>query len=370
MIALVATVIWSTTGIFISYLSKTYSLPSLVLAFWRDLFVSFGMVVGLLVFSRARFQLEKKHWGFMVLYGLTLAIFNSMWTFSVQYNGAAVATVMAFSSPAMTAILSKIVFKEHFSRIKIFSILLSLAGIVFVSGAHDPATWNLNPLGIIFGLISGLMFAIYNLEGKHASDTHIDSWTALLYSFAFATVFLLFFNLGNDLLITRKPPFADMLWLGSSISGWGLLFFLGVAPNDPFAQGLAHALRERWPALYKDFRHYCQTTHPKPGELWAWMGAGGVRIVSLFTQEGAEGHHGGRPGRASLSHVGHALKALHKLAEKEKFPSLALPRIATGVGGLDWSDVRPLVEQHLGSLAIPVYVYSKYVPGVAARETG
>ncbi len=231
MIALVATVIWSTTGIFISYLSKTYSLPSLVLAFWRDLFVSFGMVVGLLVFSRARFQLDRKHWGFMVLYGLTLAIFNSMWTFSVQYNGAAVATVMAFSSPAMTAILSKIVFKEHFSKIKIVSILLSLGGIVLVSGAYDPATWNLNPLGIIFGLISGLMFAIYNLEGKHASDTNIDSWTALLYSFAFATVFLLFFNLGNDLFITGKPPFADMLWLGSSLPGWGLLFFLGVAPT-------------------------------------------------------------------------------------------------------------------------------------------
>ncbi len=231
MIALVATVIWSTTGIFISYLSKTYSLPSLVLAFWRDLFVSFGMVVGLLVFSRARFQLDRKHWGFMVLYGLTLAIFNSMWTFSVQYNGAAVATVMAFSSPAMTAILSKIVFKEHFSRIKILSILLSLGGIVLVSGAYDPAVWNLNPLGIIFGLISGLMFAIYNLEGKHASDTRIDSWTALLYSFAFATVFLLFFNLGNDLFITGKAPFADMLWLGNSISGWGLLFFLGVAPT-------------------------------------------------------------------------------------------------------------------------------------------
>ena len=52
----------------------------------------------------------------------------------------------------------------------------------------------------------------------------------------------------------------------------------GVAPNDPFAQGLALALRERWPALYKDFRHYCQTMHPKPGELWTWMGADGVRM--------------------------------------------------------------------------------------------
>ena len=231
MIALTATVLWSSTGILISYLSKTYSLPSLVLAFWRDLFVSFGMVVGLLVFSRSRFQLDRKHWGFMVLYGLTLAIFNSMWTFSVQYNGAAVATVMAFSSPAMTAILSRIVFKEQFSRIKILSIMLSLGGIFLVSGAYDPSAWNLNPLGIIFGLISGLMFAIYNLEGKHASDTDIDSWTALLYSFAFATVFLLFFNLGNDLFITGKAPFADMNWLGNSVSGWGLLFFLGVAPT-------------------------------------------------------------------------------------------------------------------------------------------
>ena len=231
MIALTATVLWSSTGILISYLSKTYSLPSLVLAFWRDLFVSFGMVVGLLVISRSRFQLDRKHWGFMVMYGLTLAIFNSMWTFSVQYNGAAVATVMAFSSPAMTAILSRIVFKEQFSRIKILSILLSLGGIFLVSGAYDPSAWNLNPLGIIFGLISGLMFAIYNLEGKHASDTDIDSWTALLYSFAFATVFLLFFNLGNDLFITGKAPFADMNWLGNSVSGWGLLFFLGVAPT-------------------------------------------------------------------------------------------------------------------------------------------
>jgi len=231
LIALTATVIWSTTGIFISYLSTTYSLPSLVLAFWRDLFVTFGMAVGLLTFSRARFQLDRVHWRFMVLYGLTLAIFNSMWTFSVQYNGAAVATVMAFSSPAMTAILSRLVFKEQFSRIKILSILLSLGGIVLVSGAYNPAAWNLNPLGIIFGLLSGLMFAVYNLEGKHASDTKIDSWTALLYSFAFATVFLLFFNLGNDLFITGKAPFADMLWLGSSVSGWGILFFLGVAPT-------------------------------------------------------------------------------------------------------------------------------------------
>lgn len=231
IIALVATVLWSTTGPLISYLSKTYSLPSLVLAFWRDLFISFGMLVGLLIFSRARFFLDRRHWGFIILYGLTLAVFNSLWTFSVQYNGAAVATVLAFSSPAMTAILSRIVFKETFSRVKIISIALSFIGTIFVSGAHNPAAWKLNPAGIIFGLLTGLLFAFYNLEGKAATDKQIDSWTALLYSFAAASFFLFLFNIGNDLLITGKAPLADMLWLGNSVSGWGILFFLAVAPS-------------------------------------------------------------------------------------------------------------------------------------------
>lgn len=142
----------------------------------------------------------------------------------------------------------------------------------------------------------------------------------------------------------------------------------GVAPNDPFAHGLAHSLRERAPALYKDFRHYCQTYRPKAGTLWSWAGADGVRVVSLFTQDPVEGHHGGTPGPASEKHVAHALKALRQLVEHEKVTSIALPRLATGVGGLDWTRVKPLIEQHLGALGIPVYVYSTYRAGVAGVE--
>lgn len=142
----------------------------------------------------------------------------------------------------------------------------------------------------------------------------------------------------------------------------------GVAPNDPFSQGLALALRERAPSLYKDFRHYCQTQHPKSGSLWTWTGPDGVRVVNLFTQEAVEGHHGGKPGRASVSNVAHALKALRQLAEAEKFSSLALPRLSTGVGGLPWEEVRPLISQHLDGLGVPVYVYAVYHAGVAGDE--
>ena len=136
----------------------------------------------------------------------------------------------------------------------------------------------------------------------------------------------------------------------------------GVAPNDPFHSGLALALRTRFPAMYKDFRHYCQTQRPAPGSLWAWSGVGPdgpVRIVALFTQEGGY-EHGARPGRATLSHVSHALVALRRWIEAEQPASLALPRLATGVGGLDWKDVRPLVTRHLGDLALPIEVVTTF----------
>ena len=141
----------------------------------------------------------------------------------------------------------------------------------------------------------------------------------------------------------------------------------GVSPNDHFNQGLALSLREHWPSMYKDFRHYEKQANPKPGSIWAWMGYGGQHVISLFTQEPGVGH-GEHSGKASLTNVGHALKALRQFIEDEKISSLALPRLATGVGGLDWKDVRPLVTQHLGNLGIPIFIYTTYAKAIQAEE--
>ncbi len=146
----------------------------------------------------------------------------------------------------------------------------------------------------------------------------------------------------------------------------------GVAPNDPFHSGLALALREQYPAMYKDFRHYGQNTHPKAGTIWAWAGVGegphhAVRIVALLTQDGGF-QHGDKPGPAHTNLVNHALKALHTWVQSEKIESLALPRLCTGVGALAWETVLPLIHTHFGAMKLPVYVYSTYVKGLKASE--
>lgn len=143
----------------------------------------------------------------------------------------------------------------------------------------------------------------------------------------------------------------------------------GVAPGEHFDSGLALALREAWPAMAKDYRHYAHSAHPKPGELWVWGGVGGTRIINLLTQEG-DHHHGSKPGRATVANVNHCLKRLRHELEKGEIKSLAMPKLATGVGGLDWNDVKPLIQQYLGDLPIPVFVYTTYHKGQKPEEKG
>ena len=40
------------------------------------------------------------------------------------------------------------------------------------------------------------------------------------------------------------------------------------------------------------------------------------------------------------------------------------------MGGLEWSEVLPLIHTNLGDLEIPVFVYSHYQKGAQAKESG
>ena len=66
--------------------------------------------------------------------------------------------------------------------------------------------------------------------------------------------------------------------------------------------------------------------------------------------------------------MGHSLKALKKEVQANGYKSVALTKVATGVGGLDWKDVKPLIESNLGELDVPVYVYETYRRDVQAEE--
>jgi drug/metabolite transporter (DMT)-like permease len=231
-IALVAALFLSTTAIFIRYLTTNFQIPALVLAFWRDVFVALTLLPALGIFWPRLLKISRAHLGYLLIYGLVLAVFNALWTLSVSINGAAVATVLVYCSAAFTALLGWWFLKESLGWAKLLAVALSLGGCVLISGALDAATLNANLVGILTGVFSGLSYAAYSLFGRSAAQRGLNPWTTLFYTFGFAALFLLIFNLipGGFLPGAAADP-ADLLWLDGSLAGWGVLVLLAAVPT-------------------------------------------------------------------------------------------------------------------------------------------
>lgn len=232
LVALASAIVLSFTAILIRLISQNYQLPALILAYWREIFVALSLLPALLIIKPALLRLEKRHWPFMVLFGIIMALFNMLWTLSVTLIGASVATVLVYCSGAFTALLGWWLLKESLGWQKIIAVILCLLGAVLVSGATQAAAWEANTLGIITGIGSGLMYAFYSLMGRTATQRGINPWTALFYTFLFASVFMLLANLvpGNFIPGTANTP-SDMFLLGNRWTGWLLLFLLAAGPT-------------------------------------------------------------------------------------------------------------------------------------------
>jgi len=231
-IAVVSAVILSTTAIFIRHLTQTYQLPALILAFWRELFVAVTLLLILILVRPSLIKIKKQDFPYLFIYGFVLAIFNSLWTLSVALNGASISTVLAYSSAGFTALLGWWFLQERLDWSKLVAVTLSLVGCVLVSNALDLAAWTANFVGILTGILSGLLYAIYSLMGRSASQRDLNPWTTLLYTFSFATVFLFLLNIiPGDFLPGKAIQPIDLLWLGKSLSGWGILIMLAAGPT-------------------------------------------------------------------------------------------------------------------------------------------
>ena len=237
-IAILAATIFSFTGIIIRHLTQSTAIPALVLAFWRDTFVVLTLLPMLLLAPGLSLHAGRGHGRYLLLYGLVLAVFNSLWTLSVALNGAAVATVLAYCSAAFTALLGWRLFGERLDAPKLLAVALSLGGCALVSGALDPAAWSANTLGILTGILSGLAYAAYTLMGRSAAQRGLNPWTALFYTFGVAALVLLGVNLlPGEIVPGAAVHPAELFWLGRDLAGWGFLLLLAAGPTV-FGYGL------------------------------------------------------------------------------------------------------------------------------------
>ena len=121
--------------------------------------------------------------------------------------------------------------------------------------------------------------------------------------------------------------------------------------------GIAVGFKERYPAMFEEFRRRCKSDPPEfaLGDVFYWKEKGRPAVFNLGTQP--------RPGRgATYPVVEAALRALRAKADAEGVASVAMPRIAAGYGGLSWKKVRALVETAFADWKGTLYVYEEYKP--------
>ncbi|QLE72257.1 macro domain-containing protein [Streptomyces rectiverticillatus] len=115
-------------------------------------------------------------------------------------------------------------------------------------------------------------------------------------------------------------------------------------------RGIAVEFKRRWPMMYREYRVRCQSGEFGIGDVFPWRASEGVVIYNLGTQ--AHWRVG-----ATLPGVVTAVKAMLDHAAEHGVRRIAMPRIAAGLGGLDWRAVEAAITPVIESAQSDVIVY-------------
>jgi O-acetyl-ADP-ribose deacetylase (regulator of RNase III) len=128
-------------------------------------------------------------------------------------------------------------------------------------------------------------------------------------------------------------------------------------------KGVALQFKQAFPANYKAYRVACKGEKVELGRMFVWdSGHLGLQryIINFPTKK-----HWRTKSR--LADIQTGLDDLVRIISELDIQSIALPALGCGNGGLDWDEVRPLIEDKLGPLPVRAIVYPPAGPP-AARE--
>lgn len=128
-------------------------------------------------------------------------------------------------------------------------------------------------------------------------------------------------------------------------------------------KGLALAFKQKYPKMFQEYQALCEKGRIKPGGLWLWHGPDHL-VLNFATKD-----HWRNPSR--LEWIEQGLRRFRAEYERLGVTEISFPRLGCGNGGLDWEDVRPVMERYLCDLPITVFVHDYEVDiGRAEHEKG
>ncbi len=114
-------------------------------------------------------------------------------------------------------------------------------------------------------------------------------------------------------------------------------------------KGVALEFKNRWPSNFRAYKSLCDAKGLKPGQMFVFD------TNELFSSEGprylvnfpTKAHW---RSKSKMEYIEDGLDALAAAIRENGITSIAIPPLGCGNGGLDWADVRPLIEAKLSKL--------------------
>lgn len=219
IMVIIATLFWGYMGISSRFLN-IINLRAQDISFARAFTAAVLFSVLMLFTNKSAFKISFKGLIFCVLYGIIAIAFSfTLYSTAVERIPISVATILMFSNPVWVSIFERIFFKEKIGLKKALVLCFCILGCTCIIDIFSSGGSNLDLIGVVAGLLSGVSFALQIILPKFV-DGKIEDNTLLLYGFWSAAICLFFFakpSLVIDNLLNSYNPgfyFIQLLSIG------------------------------------------------------------------------------------------------------------------------------------------------------------
>ncbi|MFE3870852.1 DMT family transporter [Flavobacterium sp. ZS1P70] len=203
LFALLATLLWSVNMVIASGIKG--HIPPIGLAFWRWTIACIVLAPFAIKSTIENFKIVKKHIRYLTLTAvLGITIFNTLIYFAGKTTSAVNLSLIAISIPLFIVLLSRIIFKEKVSNMKIVGITTIITGVlVLITKGSLQALLHINfTIGDLLMLVACFFFAYYTILVRQKPN-ELNPKVFLFSVFVIGTIFLFPFYIWEHLFYKK-----------------------------------------------------------------------------------------------------------------------------------------------------------------------
>lgn len=211
---LLGAILWGTTGTAQTFLPD--NAHPFIISAGRSATGGLFLLIIMILLKKIKFR--SWPWKQTLYAAICISLFQLLFFSSVRLTGVAIASVVAIgSAPVFSGLIEWIFLKMRPTKVWGISTGLAITGCMFLFITKGEV--SINPIGVLYSLVAGLIFALYTMTSK-----------SLLQKEDAISVVAMTFSL-SALLLTPFYFILDVSWLRDA-GNVGIIFYLGIATTS------------------------------------------------------------------------------------------------------------------------------------------